>query len=133
MKKLKVVLVDNDEDELLFMKDGFESTGLFTVIAASNSEELFEFLSNTKEALPDLIISDLNMPRKNGINIAKAIHSNPFFSGIPVIILTISASKLFIQQAMDAGAYAYFTKPQKFNDYIPFARMIYNKVVSKLV
>jgi CheY-like chemotaxis protein len=134
MEKVKVFLVDNDEDELWFMKKGFESTGLFTIIAAaSNSEELFELLDNPGEFLPDLIISDLNMPRKSGVDIAKAIYGNPFFSHIRVIILSISASKLFMQQALDAGAYAYFTKPEKFNDYAPFAQMIYDKVVSNLV
>ena len=134
MKKVKVVLVDNDEDELLFMKSGFESTGLFTVMAhIFNSEELFELLNYSGEALPDLIISDLNMPRKNGIDILKAIHGNPAFSHIRVIILSISASKLFMQQALNAGAYAYFAKPQKFNDYAPFAYMIYDKVILDLV
>jgi len=134
MEKVKVVLIDNDEDELLFMKDGFESTGLFTLMAhTSNSDELFEFLNNSQEALPDLIISDLNMPRKNGIDILRAIRGNPVFSHIRVIILSISASKIFTQQALNAGAYAYFAKPEKFNDYAPFARMIYEKVALNLV
>jgi len=133
MKMVKVFLVDNDEDELLFMRMAFESTGLFTVMASvSNSEELFALLKNSREDLPDLIISDLNMPRKNGIDIARAIHSDPLFYGVRVIILSITASKLFIQQALDAGAYAYFTKPRKFNDYAPFARMIYDKLVLNL-
>ncbi len=134
MEKVKVVLVDNDEDELFFMKNGFESTGLFTVMAhTSNSEELFEFLNNSQKSLPDLIISDLNMPRKNGIDIVKEIQNHPVFSHIRVIILSISASKLFMQNALSAGAYAYFAKPEKFNDYTPFAQMIYDKLVSNLV
>jgi len=133
MEKVKVFLVDNDEDELWFMKEGFESTGLFNVMAVLNSEELFVLLNSSRETLPDLIISDFNMPRKNGADIAKAIYGDPFFSHIRVIILSISASKLFMQQAQDAGAYAYFTKPKKFTDYAPFARMIYDKVVPNLV
>jgi CheY-like chemotaxis protein len=133
MKKVKVFLVDNDEDELLFMKKGFESTGLFNVITVLNSEELFVLLNTSRETLPDVIISDFNMPRKKGTDIAKAIYDNPFFSHIRVIILSISASRLFTQQALDAGAYAYFTKPKKLTDYAPFACMIYDKVVLNLV
>ena len=130
MKMEKVFLVDNDEDELLFMRMAFESTGLFTVMASvSNSEELFALLKNSREDLPDLIISDLNMPRKNGIDIVKEIQNQPVFSHIRVIILSISASKLFMQIVLDAGAYAYFAKPEKFNDYVPFGQMIYDKVV----
>jgi len=38
-----------------------------------------------------------------------------------------------MQIVLDAGAYAYFAKPEKFNDYVPFAQMIYDKVVCSLV
>ena len=69
------------------------------------------------------------MPRKNGIDIVKEIQNQPVFSHIRVIILSISASKLFMQIVLDAGAYAYFAKPEKFNDYVPFGQMIYDKVV----
>ena len=132
MKKIKVFLVDNDEDELLFMKDGFESTGLFDVIGiASDGEELFERI--THPPLPDLIVSDFNMPRKNGIDIAKGIHNNRAFSHIRVILLSISQPISFKQQFPDAGAHAYFAKPEKFNEYDPFARKIYDKVVLNLI
>jgi len=49
MEKVKVVLVDNDEDELFFMKNGFESTGLFTVMAhTSNMKNYLNFLTTPR-------------------------------------------------------------------------------------
>ena len=67
MKKYKIIIVENDEDEQMFMKEGFDSAGLFDIVGqVKNGDTLFEWLDENKNALPDIILSDLNMPGKNG-------------------------------------------------------------------
>ena len=59
---------ENDDDEQLFMKEGFDAAGLFDVVAQlKNGDVLLDWLQQNTTALPDLILSDLNMPGMGGM------------------------------------------------------------------
>lgn len=78
MKKYKIVIVENDEDEQFFMKEGFDSANLFQIKEQlKNGDELFEWLEEHENDLPDVILTDLNMPGKNGYDIIETVKSNP--------------------------------------------------------
>ena len=67
LEKAKIVIVDNDPDELYFMEQGFESSGRFEIMGLfAGAEELNAYLLNATE-LPDLVVTDLNMDGKNGM------------------------------------------------------------------
>ncbi|HWJ90446.1 MAG TPA: hypothetical protein VNR87_05005, partial [Flavisolibacter sp.] len=62
MKKYKIIIVENDEDERFFMKEGFDASGMFEIIAQMiNGDALLEWLEENPGTLPDVILSDLNM------------------------------------------------------------------------
>ena len=74
MKTYTIIIVENDEDEQVFMQEAFENTGLFQIAAMlRNGDELLEWMSQNPGELPDLILSDLNMPGKNGYDIIDEI------------------------------------------------------------
>ena len=126
-KRIKAILVENDEDELFYMQEGFVSSGCFEVMGvANNGEELFNLINNNRKSLPELIVSDLNMPGKNGLDIIKEIKNTLALSHIPVVILSTSSSPFYKESSLNAGALAYFTKPDTFN-YIPIAEKVYDK------
>lgn len=132
MKKYKIILVENDEDEQLFMKKGFDDAGLFEVLAqVENGDELFSFLSAYKNNLPDLVLTDLNMPGKNGYDIIREIRNTPSYSHIPVIVTSTSNTKAFIDKCMEFGAAAYVIKPETFNEYEPFAKNLHGLIEEK--
>jgi len=127
MKKINVLLVENDEDEQLFMKEGFLSTQLYNILAvAGNGEEAVTAIHETTDR-PDLIISDLNMPGMNGLDLLLYIKNHATLSHIPVIITSTSFTPTVIDKCMTSGAYAYHTKPDSFIEYDKFAEQIYRE------
>lgn len=132
MKKYKIIIVENDEDELLFMKEGFDNSGLFEVISdAKNGNELIEWLAMNPSTLPDLILSDLNMPGKNGYDIITEIKATSTYQHIPVIITSTSSTKSIIDKCIRMGATHYLVKPDTFIQYQPFVENLH-KLLEKM-
>lgn len=132
MKRYKIIIVENDEDEQLFMKEGFETANLFEVIAVVlNGDTLFEWLTQNINSLPDIILSDLNMPGKNGYDVIKEVKSNPLYSHIPVVITSTSSTRTIMEKCLTAGASEYIVKPETFVEYVPYVKDLYNRVEEK--
>lgn len=132
MKTYKIIVVENDEDEQFFMKEGFDTTGLFQIITmVKNGDELFEWLAAHAEALPDLILSDLNMPGKNGYDIIDEIQANPAFASIPVVITSTSSTPTIISKCLERGAADYVVKPETFIEYGPYVERLYQRIGEK--
>jgi CheY-like chemotaxis protein len=132
MKKYKIILVENDEDEQLFMKEGFEASGLFDTLAiAEDGNALFTWLEENRALLPDFILTDLNMPGKNGYDILKDIKAHSAYSQIPVVITSTSTATAVIHKCRDLGAAEYMVKPETFNEYLTFARKFYEIMAEK--
>jgi len=124
-RKIRMLIVDDSEDERLFMKEGFAQTGLYDIVGeAGNGDEMLEWLNATSE-LPDLVVSDLNMPGRNGYEVIVDIKTNSLFSHIPVIILTTAPLRPYAERCKKLGACAYYTKPDTFLEYKRFAENIY--------
>lgn len=132
MKKYTIILVENDPDEQFFMKEGFDAAGLFEILAQlKNGDELFEWLGNHPEIIPDVILSDLNMPGKNGYDIISEMKSLPAYAHVPVIITSTSSTKTIIDRCLMAGASDYLVKPDTFINYEPFVRNLYQTIKVK--
>jgi CheY-like chemotaxis protein len=130
MKKLKIIFVDNDEDEQLFMKEGFESTDLFDIIhQANDGSELFDYMDKGIN-MPDIILSDLNMPGKSGYDILTEIKEH-HGSEIPVIITSTSSAKMIIDKCLSLGAAGYMVKPETFTEYPDFAKRMHKMILEK--
>lgn len=103
----KKILFIEDEPRLqqtlleIFKKEGFE------IFSTNNGEA---GLSLAEEKIPDLIITDLILPKKNGFDVLKELKSNPRLSKIPVIVLTNLEGSQDIEKALSLGAYTYLVK-----------------------
>ncbi len=127
MKKLKVVIVENDEDEQLFMREGFEESGHFEVVAQlRNGDLLIRWLETNESSLPDIILTDLNMPGKNGYEILNYVKGSETFRHIPVIITSTSSTASIIEKCLEAGADKYLVKPDTFIEYRPYAEKLFD-------
>ena len=79
----------------------------YTVFTAADGEEA---LRAAQSVLPDLILLDLIMPKLNGFDVLQALKKEAPTAKIPVIVLSNLGQDRDVQQAMDAGATAYFIK-----------------------
>jgi len=75
-------------------------------------------LQAAREALPDLILMDINLPDLNGFEVLETLRSNPLTAQIPVIALSANAMSLDIERALRAGFCRYLTKPIKLDEFL---------------
>ena len=130
-KKITILVVDDDEEDVLLIKKAFEKASIIhRKIFLRDGQDLIDFLlkqgehSESTETLPNLIILDLNMPRKNGIEALKEIKSNYELQHIPIIMFTTSKKESDIQESYVFGANSFVSKPIDFEELIEKIRGI---------
>jgi CheY-like chemotaxis protein len=121
-----ILIVENDEDEQFFIREGFQTSDRFQILALlRNGNELFEWLEAHPESRPDLVLSDLNMPGKNGYDIIRELQLHPVHAAVPVIITSTSSAPMIIQRCLTMGAAHYLVKPDTFVEYPQFVSRLY--------
>ena len=115
-KENSILIIDDNQDILDYLKDILSDS--YTIFMANNGDEGFKIASTE---IPDLIVSDVMMPGKDGITLCKELKSQIITSHIPIILLTARSSTVFEIQGLQTGADDYITKP--FNPTIIKARI----------
>lgn len=107
-----ILIVDDEKDMLLSLKEGFETYGeIFSVLLAEDGEKAVEKL---KENVISLVVTDLRMPRMDGFSLL--IHIMTHYPDIPVIIMTAYSRPVMERMAMKIGAVEYIEKPFRMDD-----------------
>ena len=104
---LSVLVVDDDPVILRLLQVNFELEGIGVVTAVDGDEGLKLAQSDP----PDLVISDIMMPRVNGLELLAALRSSPDTASMPVILLSAKAQVADVQRGLELGADDYVTKP----------------------
>ena len=121
MKKNHILLVeDNPDDELLAMRALKKNNILNEVKVARDGAEALEYLESLSadEALPELILLDLQLPKVSGLEVLKAIRENPRTQLLPVVILTSSDEEKDLVSSYQLGANSYIRKPVDFSQFV---------------
>ncbi|WP_338814397.1 response regulator [Bernardetia sp. Wsw4-3y2] len=131
MKPIKILLVeDNLADTVLIQESLLESKlnlDIDTVIDGEKAMEyLYKRLENDSEKLPDLIILDLNMPRKDGREVLKEIKEHEELCLIPVVIMTTSENEEDVKFAYKNHANSYISKPVEMDEFTKIVSSINN-------
>ncbi|HYW19479.1 MAG TPA: response regulator [Nodularia sp. (in: cyanobacteria)] len=121
-KTVTILMVDDDEDDHILVREALAESQLpMDLHIVSNGEELLDYLYNlglytdkTQAPRPGLILLDLNMPKKNGLEVLQDIKTDPMLRSIPVIVLSTSDDKEDIYQTYNLGANSFITKPVTF-------------------
>ncbi|MFA7385406.1 MAG: response regulator [Candidatus Paceibacterota bacterium] len=105
---MKILLVEDEEILIKVLQEKLEKEG-FTVDLATNGEVVL-FLA--KKFRPDLILLDIVLPKKNGLEVLRDLKEDPVLKNIPVIILSNLGEDEKIKKALSMGAVDYMVKAQ---------------------
>jgi len=130
-KPIEILLVEDSPADILITREAFADAKLAnTLHVVEDGVRAMEFLrregSYASFPRPDLILLDLNLPRKNGREVLAEIKADAEFKSIPVIILTTSSADEDILQAYDLHANCYVIKPVGFDNFLKAIQSIQN-------
>jgi DNA-binding response OmpR family regulator len=104
---VSVLVVDDDPVILRLLQVNFDLEGIEVTTAVDGEEGLKMAQSDP----PDLVISDIMMPKVNGLELLAALRSSPETAAMPVILLSAKAQVADVQRGLELGADDYVTKP----------------------
>ncbi len=119
---LDVLLVEDNQGDIVLTKAAFAQSNIKSVLSvAKNGEEGLNFLFKKEgyenAPTPDLILLDLNLPKKNGLEVLKVIKNHELLKTIPVIILSTSKADQDVMKSYELNANCYITKPIDFTEF----------------
>lgn len=125
LTRKRILIVEDDEDERELMQEHFAEHFDITGFANNYDNLLTKLLPGQ---LPQIILANLSLPRKNGLEIIQELKKSKAYQKIPVILVSASFPDFIVQQAMALGASACIEKPVVFTGYHSFCESIYELV-----
>jgi len=131
-KPITILMADDDADDRLMAKDALEESRVLNdLYFVEDGEELLDYLyqrgkySDPNSApRPNIILLDLNMPRKDGREALREIKADPDLRRIPVVVMTTSKAEEDIYRSYDLGANSFITKPVTFERLVDMMRAL---------
>ena len=123
MKSIHILLIEDNEGDILLTKEAFEDAKILNQLSiARDGQQAIQFLEKrepfTDVETPDLILLDVNLPKKNGHEVLQHIKGSNSLKHIPVIMLTTSVSEKDIAKSYENHANCYITKPVELEDFL---------------
>lgn len=131
LKPIEILLVEDSPADIRLTEEALKENKIkVNLHVVKDGVEALEYLRKEKgyahSVLPDLILLDLNLPRKDGREVLKEIKEDPILHLIPVVILTMSKNEEDILLTYKYHANCYITKPLDFNKFIDVVKKISN-------
>lgn len=123
MKGIHILLVEDNEGDILLTTEALEERKIINKISvAKDGKEALDFIfkegAYKNATTPDLILLDVNLPKKSGHEVLQLIKNDDRTAHIPVIMLTTSSSETDINLSYKHHANCYITKPVEVNDFL---------------
>jgi len=107
MGRLSVLVVDDDPVILRLLEVNFQLEGIDVTTACDGDEGV----ERARQSSPDVVISDIMMPKVNGLELLAMLREDPLTAALPVILLSAKAQVADVQRGLELGAADYITKP----------------------
>jgi two-component system response regulator len=115
---IEILLIEDDQDDAEFTIHALRKNNLANNLRhIDNGEEALEFLYNSGNRTPKIILLDLRMPRIDGIQILKRLKNDPEKKNIPVIVMVSSHDGKSYVESFKVKADAYISKPLDFKKF----------------
>ncbi len=105
---MKTILIADDEEDIRALLLMTLEDPAYRLIEAADGESALNLINTDP---PDAVILDWMMPKKNGIDVARAMQDHPRLKHIPIIMLTAKDQPCDQERGQEVGVYAYFVKP----------------------
>lgn len=129
IKQIEILLVEDNEGDIGLVEEVFQEAKIRNNLhIAEDGEEAILFLRKEGQfsdvPSPDIILLDLNLPKKDGREVLKEIKEDDNLKRIPVVVLTTSKAEEDILKSYDLHANSYITKPVDFDQFIKVIKSI---------
>src|SRR5438105_4593110 len=116
-----ILYAEDEENDAFFMQRAFQQAGILNpLVVVADGKRAIDYLSGggpyanrDEHPLPCLVLLDLNIPIKSGLEVLKWIRSQPSLSTLPVVVVTSSTQDSDIHRAYIMGTNSYLVKPGK--------------------
>ncbi len=117
---VELLLVEDNEDDIVLTRKALAQSKLLNLIqVVQDGDEALAYLRRQGKyrnaRLPGLILLDINMPKKSGIEVLQELKSDAALKHIPVVMLTVSESEADVVRSYASGACSFISKPVSFD------------------
>lgn len=128
-KPIEILLVEDSRGDIGLIEEVFEDAKIRNNLhIAEDGEEAILFLNQQGQFLdaprPDIILLDLNLPKKDGREVLQEVKEDDNLKNIPIVVLTTSKAEEDILKSYNLHANAYITKPVDFDQFIKVIKSI---------
>ncbi len=121
----EILIVEDNNSDVVLLRIAFAEHGVDrSMKVLTDGEEAIQYVNATHPdgSLPCLIILDLNLPRRDGMEVLRTIRGSDRFRQVPVVILTTSDSPTERETAEQIGVRAYLRKPVDFDSFLALGK-----------
>ena len=129
VRPIDVLLVEDDEGDVLMTREALEEGKVVNRLSVvGDGVEAIAYLRREEPyadaTRPDLVLLDLNLPRRDGRQVLEEVKTDPDLRRIPIVVLTTSEAEEDVLRSYDLHANAYVTKPVDFDRFVEVIRQI---------
>lgn len=125
MRPFEILLIEDSEADVDLVREALENLNVSSRLSnVSDGDEAMRYLKRLDVSRPDLILLDLNLPRKDGRECLKEIRNDPELKMIPVVILTTSGQEQDVIRSYQLSANSYVVKPRELSHFFDVIRRI---------
>ncbi len=128
-KPIEILLIEDSRGDIGLIEEVFEEAKIRNnLYVAEDGEEAIQFLNKKDQYAdvprPDIILLDLNLPKKDGREVLEEVKRDETLRNIPIVVLTTSKAEEDILKSYNLHANAYITKPVDFEQFIKVIKSI---------
>ncbi|WP_207496293.1 response regulator [Aridibaculum aurantiacum] len=125
LQRYTIDLIDDDLDEAEFLQQAIAENNL--PITLRHYKDFYHFSDTVSGgSLPDLLVIDINLPRKNGIEALHEIKTDVTLSAVPAVTFTTSTYTKYLEESKEAGAIQLIVKPTTSTGYKHVVDLLFN-------
>ncbi len=130
-KSVEILIVEDSKGDIGLIEEVFEDAKIGNILhIVEDGEEAIAFLRGEGQfsgsPRPDIILLDLNLPKKDGREVLEEVKSDDELKNIPVVVLTTSKAEEDVLRSYNLHANAYIAKPVDFDQFIRVIKSIEN-------
>jgi CheY-like chemotaxis protein len=127
-----ILLVEDEENDVMLLQRAFRRAGMVNPLqvvrhgddAVAYLEGTGEFTDRAKYPLPVLVLLDLKLPRRTGLEVLEWVKERPGLKKIPIVVLTSSKNDSDVDRAYELGANSYLVKPVSFETLLELVKSL---------